>query len=208
MVKNKNSPENNLIIKIWEAVQSNKPKKIRYKNQTYNVSQEVIDQMKNAKMQDITDEVISKIKENHSKSGGIIPLIPILAGIGAIGSIAGGSAAIASSVNARNHQLKMEKLEKEHNQKIEDALKEPADSGLQTNFTEGEGFVEELGSKGKETLEIIKSFGKQFSKDARRRIKDNLKGLADKIYFEKEGSALILKPLAQDSSNKCLHCGK
>ena len=72
----------------------------------------------------ISKKKINEIKEKE-KQGGILPfLIPLFAGIGAAGAVPGGVAGIATSVNnkaANNARLKQQK---EHDARIEAALKE------------------------------------------------------------------------------------
>ena len=73
----------------------------------------------------ISRKKINEIREKE-KEGGIIPfLIPLFAGIGAAGAVAGGAADIATSVNnkAASEQKKPLKQQKEHDARIEAALK-------------------------------------------------------------------------------------
>ena len=130
----------------------------------------------------ISKKLINKIKEQE-KEGGIIPLIPIFAGIAAAGSVAGGAAGIASAVN--NNAANDAKLQqqKEHDARVEAALK---GNGLfLPDYEKGNGF-----SEG------IKAFAEKTGLDVegKKLLRSILKPLSDKLNVIVKGDGLILIP--------------
>ena len=161
------------VVRIIEAITNKKPQTIRYKNKRYNVTKSIINQYHNRPLNIIDETLMAQIEE-VAKTGGILPLLPLIfAGLAAAGGIAGGAAGIAKAVNDKTAADAEQKETERHNREMEKLAK-------------GQGLTEVLGT--------IKDFGKKFSKETRKSVKEGLISLADKINITKQGEGLYLSP--------------
>ena len=131
----------------------------------------------------ISKKKINEIREKE-KEGGILPfLIPLFAGIGAAGAVAGGAAGIATSVNNKNANAARLKQQKEHNARIEAALK-------------GNGLFLPEYEKGNGFSDGVKAFVEKTGLDVegKKMLRSVLKPLSDKLNVIVKGDGLILIP--------------
>ena len=130
----------------------------------------------------ISKKKINEIKEQEKK-GGIIPFIPIFADIGAAGAVAGGAAGIASAVNSKAAEDARLQQQKEHDARIEAALR-------------GNGLFLPEYEKGNGFSEGVKAFAEKTGLDAigKKLLRTALKPLSDKLNIIVKGNGLILIP--------------
>ena len=131
----------------------------------------------------VSKKKINDIKRQE-KEGGILPfLIPLFAGIGAAGAVAGGTAGVVSAVNTKAAEDVKLKQQREHNARVEAALK---GNGLfLPEYEKGNGFSEGVKAFAEKTgLDVI---GKKLLRTA-------LKPLSDKLNVIVKGNGLILIP--------------
>ena len=131
----------------------------------------------------ISKKKINEIKEQEKKGGNLPFLIPIFAGIGAAGAVAGGAAGISSDVNSKTAEDARLQQQKEHDARIEAALR-------------GNGLFLPEYEKGNGFSEGVKAFAEKTGLDAigKKLLRTALKPLSDKLNIIVKGNGLILIP--------------
>jgi len=156
---------------LLSIINSNKNKAFNHEGKRYWIGKKTKETLK------------TKMKENESKTGGIIPLIPILAGLASAATIAGGVATtVAKSKEAQKNSVELEKLKntEEGNYK---------GKGLYLNNYKGKGISDflkehvknsEISNKDKKIIiEVLKSLKN---------------GCKCKVKEGKYGNGIFLKP--------------
>ena len=147
-----------LVKKILEAIEKGKPTSITYNGKKINISKSTIEKFKNYKIREDLD--FNEI-DKQAKEGGFLPLLPLIfGGLAAAGAVAGGASGIASAVNKKKAEDAAAKERQRHNLEMEKLAK-------------GSGIPELLGT--------IKDFGKKFSQETKKTVKQGLSNLIDKI---------------------------
>ncbi|ESO98028.1 hypothetical protein LOTGIDRAFT_174467 [Lottia gigantea] len=168
-----------LVMKIIEAIETASPTTITYNGKKISITKKLIDKYKYFKVRDDID--LERIDANAKEGGFIFSLPLIFAGITAAASVAGATAGGIKAANAkkaaiaeaaakkatdeknaaeqRRHNLKMEKLAAE----VEKTKTEKKGSGVG------------------EMIGTMKEFGKKFSEETKKTVKQGLNKLVDSI---------------------------
>jgi len=167
--------------KIISAIENEKPTTIKFNNKTFRITKQIINSYKDKKINDLDDDKIKEIGE--VKEGGILPLLPLIFGaIAAAGAVAGGASGIAKAVQDKKATDKAQTETERHNKVLEKYVN-PTESNP---VTKGSGFNDILGT--------IKEFGKIFTNETKRSVKNGLLDLAGKVKIEKQGEGIYLSP--------------
>ncbi|ESP04435.1 hypothetical protein LOTGIDRAFT_170828 [Lottia gigantea] len=192
-----------LVMKIIEAIETASPTTITYNGKKINITKKLIDKYKYCKVRDDID--LERIDANAKEGGFIFSLPLIFAGITAAATVAGATAGGIKTANAkkaaiaeaaatkaaneknaaeqRRHNLKMEKLAAE--------IEKPK--------------TEKKGSGVGEMIGTMKEFGKRFSEETKKTVKQGLNKLVDsidtgeiKVKHKGNGIFLIIYALEKD----------
>ncbi|ESO88727.1 hypothetical protein LOTGIDRAFT_165511 [Lottia gigantea] len=150
-----------LVKKIIEAIETASPTTITYNGKEISITKKLIDKYKYCKVRDDID--LERIDAN-AKEGGFIFSLPLtFAGITAAATVAGATAGGVSVANEKKaaeesrHNLKIEKLAAE--------VKKPK--------------TEKKGSGVGDMIGTMKEFGKRFSEETKKTVKQGLNKLVD-----------------------------
>ncbi|ESP03252.1 hypothetical protein LOTGIDRAFT_171599 [Lottia gigantea] len=147
-----------LVMKIIEAVETDSPTVITFNGKKINITKKLIDKYKYCKVRDDID--LERIDTNVKKGGFIFSLPLIFAGITAAATVAGVTADGVKAVNAKKAAGAKAAEERRHNLKMEKLAK-------------GSGVGEMIGT--------MKEFGKRFSEETKKTVKQGLNKLVDSI---------------------------
>ncbi|ESO96352.1 hypothetical protein LOTGIDRAFT_176602 [Lottia gigantea] len=164
-----------LVMKIIEAVETDSPTVITFNGKKINITKKLIDKYKYCKVRDDID--LERIDTNVKKGGFIFSLPLIFAGITAAATVAGVTADGVKAVNAKKAAGAKAAEERRHNLKMEKLAK-------------GSGVGEMIGT--------MKEFGKRFSEETKKTVKQGLNKLVDsidtgEIKVKHKGNGIFLK---------------
>jgi len=148
-----------------------------YNGKKITISKSLISKYKN---HDILHNLNFGEIDRKAKEGGFLPLLPLIfAGIAAAGTVAGGASGIAAAVNKKKAEEAEKRERHRHNMEMEKLAK-------------GSGIPEILGT--------IKDFGKNFSQETKKTVKQGLNNLIDKIDTDEikmkhKGNGIVFKDI-------------
>ncbi|ESO81919.1 hypothetical protein LOTGIDRAFT_170463 [Lottia gigantea] len=160
---------------VTEAVETDCPTVITFNGKKINITKKLIDKYKYCKVRDDID--LERIDTNVKKGGFIFSLPLIFAGITAAATVAGATAGGVSVANEKKAAAVTAAEEHRHNLKMEKLAK-------------GSGVGEMIGT--------VKEFGKRFSEETKKTVKQGLNKLVDgtdtgEIKVKHKGNGIFLK---------------
>ncbi|ESO92720.1 hypothetical protein LOTGIDRAFT_162194 [Lottia gigantea] len=174
-----------LVKKIIEAIKTASPTTITYNGKKISITKKLIDKYKYCKVRDDID--LERIDAN-AKEGGFIFFLPLIfSGLIAADTIAGATAGGVSVANEKKAAALTAAEEHRHNLKIEKLaveVKKPK--------------TEKKGSGVGEMIGTMKEFGKRFSEETKKTVKQGLNKLVDsidtgEIKVKHKGNGIFLK---------------